>query len=145
MCSGHDGFLLEQRRRCRGRKGTGKENDVTNAYFYFYNADGSAANVVKQGDTYVNYYNSPTTAEKEDGMPNVEMLLDVTVVINTEKGDLIPDKIVAVLNADKALTKQDGTGMSLSELSEIVNDYSLPQFGIKKLISIDNIVFSLMA
>ena len=105
-------------------KGTGKENDVTNAYFYFYNADGSAANVVKQGDTYVNYYNSPTTAEKEDGMPNVEMLLDVTVVINTEKGDLIPDKIVAVLNADKALTKQDGTGMSLSELSEIVNDYS---------------------
>ena len=23
-------------------KGTGKENDVTNAYFYFYNADGSA-------------------------------------------------------------------------------------------------------
>lgn len=168
MCSGHDGFLLEQRRRCRGEttpdgiangqnlylsvsvmsanegtratevgdpvdddgnkadyeKGTGKENDVTNAYFYFYNADGSAANVVKQGDTYVNYYNSPTTAEKEDGMPNVEMLLDVTVVINTEKGDLIPDKIVAVLNADKALTKQDGTGMSLSELSEIVNDYS---------------------
>lgn len=106
------------------KKGTGKENDVTNAYFYFYNADGSAANVVKQGDTYVNYYNSPTTAEKEDGMPNVEMLLDVTVVINTEKGDLIPDKIVAVLNADKALTKQDGTGMSLSELSEIVNDYS---------------------
>lgn len=106
-------------------KGTGKENDVTNAYFYFYNADGSAANVVKQGDTYVNYYNSPTTAEKEDGMPNVEKLLDVTVVINTEKGDLIPDKIVAVLNADKALTKQDGTGMSLSELSEIVNDYSL--------------------
>ena len=105
-------------------KGTGKENDVTNAYFYFYNADGSAANVVKQGDTYVNYYNSPTTAEKEDGMPNVEMLLDVTVVINTEKGDLIPDKIVAVLNADKALTKQDGTGMSLSEQSEIVNDYS---------------------
>lgn len=105
-------------------KGTGKENDVTNAYFYFYNADGSAANVVKQGDTYVNYYNSPTTAEKEDGMPNVEMLLDVTVVINTEKGDLITDKIVAVLNADKALTKQDGTGMSLSELSEIVNDYS---------------------
>lgn len=105
-------------------KGTGKENDVTNAYFYFYNADGSAANVVKQGDTYVNYYNSPTTAEKEDGMPNVEMLLDVTVVINTEKGDLILDKIVAVLNADKALTKQDGTGMSLSELSEIVNDYS---------------------
>ena len=105
-------------------KGTGKEKDVTNAYFYFYNADGSAANVVKQGDTYVNYYNSPTTAEKEDGMPNVEMLLDVTVVINTEKGDLIPDKIVAVLNADKALTKQDGTGMSLSELSEIVNDYS---------------------
>lgn len=50
--------------------------------------------------------------------------MDVTVVINTEKGDLIPDKIVAVLNADKALTKQDGTGMSLSELSEIVNDYS---------------------
>ncbi len=105
--------------------GTTAENEVNNAYFYFYDADGNAANVVKLGDgTYVNYYASPATSSGAD-MPNVEKLVDVTVVINTKNGDLIPDKIVAVLNADKALTKVDGTGMSLTELENVVADYRL--------------------
>lgn len=117
--------------------GTGAENTVDDATFYFFNADGSAANVVKQADgTFVNYFGSPT--ESTDGTTvNVEKLLNVTVVINPQKGDLIPDKIVAVINANALRESGDETsiplsGKSLSELTATFGNYSL--LNVKKFL-----------
>ncbi|WP_288055526.1 hypothetical protein [Xylanibacter rodentium] len=102
-------------------KGTAYENNVERATFYFFDKDGNAANVVKQADgTFVNYYASPVTGTTDE-MPNVEKILDATVVINTANGDQIPDKIVAVLNMEETVN----SSKSLAELEQIVADYRL--------------------
>lgn len=103
-------------------KGTDKENKVTTAVFYFFTSTGAPANVVNLNGTLVNYYSAPVS-EGSDEMPNVEKILTAQVVINTKKGDQIPDKMVAILNA----TPTDNSSKSLTELAAVVNDYSLTE------------------
>lgn len=105
-------------------KGEGDENKVENAVFYFFYEDGSPANVVKNAnaaDGYVNYYESPIVDGSTDDMPNVEKILTSTVVINTKRGDRVPDKIVAILN----LNVNDYKSQSINDLSKIVKDFRL--------------------
>lgn len=103
-------------------KGTDQENKVTTAVFYFFTSTGAPANVVNLNGTLVNYYSAPVS-EGSDEMPNVEKILTAQVVINTKKGDQIPDKMVAILNA----TPTDNSSKSLTELAAVVNDYSLTE------------------
>lgn len=103
-------------------KGTDKENKVTTAVFYFFTSTGAPANVVNLNGTLVNYYSAPVSAGSDE-MPNVEKILTAQVVINTKKGDQIPDKMVAILNA----TPTDNSSKSLTELAAVVNDYSLTE------------------
>lgn len=101
-------------------KGTKEENEVKTAVFYFFTSTGAPANVVNQGGTLVNYYSAPVV-DNGDKMPNEEKILTAQVVINTKRGDQIPDKMVAILNA----TPTDNSSKSLTELAAVVKDYRL--------------------
>ena len=101
-------------------KGTETENEVKTAVFYFFTSTGDPANVVNNSGTLVNYYSAPVS-DNGDDMPNVEKILTAQVVINTKRGDQIPDKMVAILNA----TPTDNASKSLTDLAGVVNDYRL--------------------
>ena len=82
--------------------GTGDENKVTSVRFYFFNGVGGAVNVKLQGTSYVNYYDwtsgdGDQSNDTNDG-DDIESKLKATIVINTQKGDGIPQRIAAVLN-----------------------------------------------
>lgn len=106
--------------------GTENENTVSNAYFYFFDENGNAANVVKNLSTggMVNYYMASSdedTDYENSETPNVEKVLQATVVINTKNGDEFPAKIVAVLNG----TTPTQSTANLETLSKTVGDYRL--------------------
>ena len=95
------------------------ENTVNAVRFYFFDADGKAADVKTNGNNYFDW----TENIKEDGdnMPNVEKLLQAVVVIETPQGDELPAKIAAVINPE---TEALGAGnLSLAELRDRTNDY----------------------
>ena len=79
--------------------GTGDENKVTSVRFYFFNGVGGAVNVKLQGTSYVNYYDwtsgdGDQSNDTNDG-DDIESKLKATIVINTQKGDGIPQRIAA--------------------------------------------------
>lgn len=84
---------------------TADENKVNNVRFYFFNSDGSAANVKKSGSSFINYLdwfdptmkNSPDESQS-DGSYNVADKTDATLIINTAKDDKLPTKMLAVVN-----------------------------------------------
>ena len=119
-------------------EGYASENKVTSVRFYFFKADGSAANV--RHDNTANYYdwNEPT----DDGvnMPNVEKMLKATVVINTKKGDGLPEQIVAVLNPAKA--NLPTTALSLTDLRKEVGDYVAAATGADGAFVMSNSVYA---
>lgn len=113
----------------------GDENTVNNVRFYFFDKDGKAADVKKNGNGYVNFC-EVTTATSADSLststgisPNVEKLVNAVVVLNYASGDRRPAKMVAVLNykSNDNKTKYatlDNKSKSLSELQAIIEDYS---------------------
>lgn len=116
------------------------ENKVSSVRFYFFNAAGGIANVnITSSGGYVNYYdwtpgtagkdptNSDDATEKGDQNPDtndqddIESKLTATIVINTAKGDKVPNMVAAVINPPADL----GTAsMSLTQLKQIVADYA---------------------
>lgn len=110
--------------------GTAPENNVKKVRFYFFTESGNAANVKKSGNNYVNYCDwTPGNGDQSTDNNNnddIESKLSATIVINTEDGDKIPQRIVAVLNPDK-LTGNAALGnasKSLSDLRKICHDFS---------------------
>lgn len=105
--------------------GTDDENNVSSVRFYFFYEDGSAAPVkyVASSKSYVNYLDWSST-DIEDGNTNtgdvnVEKTLKANLVINTEEGDKLPTKMLAILNG-----KPSATGsLSLSNLRSETGDY----------------------
>ena len=99
-------------------EGEGKENTVSKVRFYFFDADGNAAQVKgESGGTYHDVDN-PTGTEKD--MPNVEKILTATLVIQTPDKDKVPTSIVAVVNPKSDL----GAVESISKLNEVIADHS---------------------
>ena len=99
-------------------EGEGKENTVSKVRFYFFDADGNAAQVKgESGGTYHDVDN-PTGTEKD--MPNVEKILTATLVIQTPEKDKVPTSIVAVVNPKSDL----GAVESISKLNEVIADHS---------------------
>ena len=116
------------------------ENKVSSVRFYFFNAVGGIANVnITSSGGYVNYYNwTPGTVGKDPTNPDdatdkgdqnpdtndqddIESKLTATIVINTAKGDKVPNMVAAVINPPADL----GTAsMSLTQLKQIVADYA---------------------
>lgn len=104
--------------------GSKKENAVTNVRFYFFNGLGGAVNVKLLDGNKVNYYDW-TPAEGDQTRPgpdsdDIESILKATIVINTEEGDGIPQRIAAVLNP----IGLDNESKNLTKLKEIVADYA---------------------
>lgn len=102
--------------------GTEAESKVTKVRFYFFTANGEAADVKLNGGSYVNYYDW-TPGGQSDGVVggNVESKLAATLVINTAKGDKLPQRVVAVLNYT---TELNPGSKSIIELSEVEKDYA---------------------
>lgn len=88
------------------------ENIVNNVRFYFFN--GNAAFVVADGKSYSDYQ----IGGDDNDMPNVERILDATIVIDTRNGDNVyPTSVVAILNPTAAVLKKN---YALDELSAVI-------------------------
>lgn len=122
--------------------GTDIENHVEKVRFYFFNAVGGIANVsITSSGGYVNYYDwTPGTAGKDPNKPDdpdntepgnqvggtdsnddIESKLTATIVINTAKGDKVPNMVAAVINPPADLGTES---MSLTQLKEKVDNYA---------------------
>ncbi|MDE7378929.1 MAG: Mfa1 family fimbria major subunit [Paraprevotella sp.] len=104
-------------------KGLDKENAVTSVRFYFFDSDGDPA-YVKSGQE-VNYYDwteGISVATPGDNMPNVEKILNATIVISTKEGDTFPSQMLAVVNPRKDLGDES---RSLGSLRTVTADYAL--------------------
>lgn len=97
--------------------GLDAENTVKNVRFYFFTEEGQPISV-KAGSS-VNFYdwsNPSGTNDAED--PNVEKELQAVLLIETNKGDVLPSKIVAVVNPDV-----EKLGNESKNMANLVNQY----------------------
>lgn len=115
--------------------GSEQENTVNDVRFYFFNSDGSAANVKLNSDgTYSNYCDwhkddDPSINDNNgDDAPNIEKTLKATIVINTKAGDHLPAKMMAVVNPSNQL---GGESRDLASLRNVINNYknSISDYG----------------
>lgn len=100
--------------------GTDDENAFKTMRFYFFSSSDAAANVKADGTNYVDV--TPYGGTGSGVKPNVEEIVNATIVISTQAGDQIPSKMMAVLNPSAGL-KAKGS-LSLSELKALVGDYA---------------------
>lgn len=102
-------------------EGLEAENKVTKVRFYFFDADGNAAKVKRNGSEWVNYleWENNVTEEEDNNMPNVEKILTAQLIIETPKEDKVPDKIVAIINP---MTKDPNPERSLASLIGVTHD-----------------------
>lgn len=81
--------------------GLEKENKVNNVRFYFFDESGKPL-PVKAGSS-VNFYdwtNPQSGTTDQTDKPNVEKVLQAVLLIETNKGDVLPKKIAALVNPD---------------------------------------------
>lgn len=107
-------------------EGLANENKVSHVRFYFFNSDGSAANVkYNQAANYFDWDSEDINDDYGHDLPNVEKQLQATLVISTREGDQVPSKMVAVLNpTSDFLQNQSGKALSLLQLRQITRDYA---------------------
>lgn len=80
-------------------EGLEAENKVTKVRFYFFDADGNAADVKNLGNDMVNYLEWENVIEEENNnTPNIEKILTAQLIIESPKGDIAPSQIVAIIN-----------------------------------------------
>lgn len=105
-------------------EGLSAENNVTRVRFYFFDANGAPA-YVKAGKD-VNYFDWTEEIGSPDSpndvnMPNVEKILNATIVISTKEGDTFPSQMLCVVNPRSNL----GDGVySLEDIRKINADYA---------------------
>lgn len=104
-------------------KGLDAENNVTKVRFYFFDSNGEPA-YVKAGKE-VNWYDwvegAGSVATPGDNMPNVEKILNATIVISTKEGDTFPSQMLAVVNPRADLGDDART---LEEIRTVTADYA---------------------
>lgn len=94
--------------------GTDKENTVSSVRFYFFDKDKQAANVKKNGETLVNYYDWTNPGTGDGEAPNVAKVINAQIVINSTEGDKAPVSVVAIVNPTSDLPEGS---ISLESLS----------------------------
>ena len=88
------------------KDGDENENFVKNVRFYFFDAAGKAQAVKRNNEGSWNTYYEvtlPQLNDPETEEPNVEKVINATIVLETPNGDLFPASLVAIVNYDKAL------------------------------------------
>lgn len=126
--------------------GSEVENKVTDIRFYFFNGVGGAVNVkLQDGGGYVNYYDwkpkqdsDPVQSDDTNMNDDIESKLKAIIVINTAKGDGIPQRIAAVINP----TDLEDKSISLTELKDAVNDYATSKLTSKGHFVMFNAVYA---
>ena len=78
--------------------GIESEFAVKKVRFYFFGDEGAVANVKKDGETSVNYFDWAPAELSEGEAPNVEKIVKATLIINTAEGDGLPKSVVAIIN-----------------------------------------------
>lgn len=102
-------------------EGYANENAVKKVRFYFFDAEGKAAAVKANGDSFYDWDN-PSGSDQD--MPNVERMLNAVIIISSPNDEL-PTQVVAVLNpAEEGLTATGNAGnLDLDALRSRVKDY----------------------
>lgn len=128
------------------KDGNAIENYVKNVRFYFFDAAGNAQ-AVKRNDegSWDSYYevalpqlNDPETEDK----PNVEKVINATIVLETPNGDLFPASLVAIVNYDKALFGgKDIDASSINKLLEQTGQFAKSSYGEEEGILMSNSVY----
>ena len=88
--------------------GSAAENDVTSVRFYFFDS-GKNATVVRDN---ASYYDLTEISENGKNSPNVEKILEATLLVETGKGHKVPSYLVAVLNPPQELKDANITKVS---------------------------------
>ncbi len=108
---------------------TTAECTIDKIRFYFFDAAGSASHViaprltsaaedgngtqiVDDENTHLNYIDWENPNKNTDTNPSVEAKTDVTLLINTEEGDKLPEQIIAIVNPQDVPVE----GMHLNEI-----------------------------
>lgn len=100
-------------------EGYASENQVNMVRFYFFDINGNAADV-RHDNGGLNYYDwQPEVGDKD--MPNVEKILNATIVISTREGHELPSKMMAVINP--ATEELGNVSLSISDLRSRTKDY----------------------
>lgn len=103
--------------------GTDAESHVSKVRFYFFNGNGEIANVKLLKGRYVNFYDwTPGSQGTDVEDEKVTKELAVTLVINTQSGDKLPQQIAAVLNPSGDEFGEESK--NLTQLKDIVKDFS---------------------
>ena len=104
-------------------EGLAGENTVSKIRFYFFDKDGAAVGVKKNGEnSWQNYLDWTNISEEGKKDPNVEKILSAMLVINTKKGDKQPDKIVAIINPQETADTYS-LGGTAPDLYAVTGDY----------------------
>lgn len=115
------------------------ENHINNIRFFFFNANGTAAEVYKQSsaNTYLSYIDwepsdqgtsgtpgedDPVKDENGNPIKTVEKIIDATLGINVPDGNDNPELVVAILNPSTEVYGLQGNP-SLESLRTVVSDY----------------------
>lgn len=99
--------------------GSSTENKVSAVRFYFFNSEKDATEV-RDGKSYYDLTENEIIPNGKDN-PNVEKILEATLIIETEKGHEIPHSIIAVLNPPQTLKNAD-IG-SVADLRNFAKDF----------------------
>lgn len=119
-------------------EGYASENQVNKVRFYFFDVNGNAADVCHDNGG-ANFYDWKATDAGND-MPNVEKVLEATIVISTPEGHELPSRMMAVINPD-----EEGLGnesLSVSELRARTRDYVATATGTDGAFVMTNSVYA---
>ncbi|MBR2116795.1 MAG: Mfa1 fimbrilin C-terminal domain-containing protein [Alistipes sp.] len=98
-------------------EGSDAENAVENAVFFFFDADGNPANVIKPlTGPNVNYYSTELTFTTESSDANIEEVADPVVVISGYK-EAVPTQMFTILNYT-----YDGAPLTLNQVRGLQSD-----------------------
>ena len=114
--------------------GINNENKVSKVQFYFFDAFGNSVKVVNTNGAMTNYleWESPEKDAEftpdpdndyEDDSVDVRYKYNPTLIIQTPKGDRLPESVVAVINPTSSITPESIT--KISDLNDLAANFDV--------------------
>ena len=124
------------------KDGNAIENYVKNVRFYFFDAAGNAQNVKRTEKGWNSYYDVYKPDSTKGTKPNVEKVINATIVLETPNGDLFPASLVAIVNYDKDLFGgKDIDASSIDKLLKQTGQFAKSSYGEEEGILMSNSVY----
>ena len=118
--------------------GTAAEQEIDNAYFIFYYADGSFCQYVKKEKGELNFKHNGYDKGTTD---NVEELSDAVVVLRNLKSNLYPVYMAVILNSDNTWINANINGKSITDATSAVQT-AIATVGTNKQVDWSNFMMS---